>query len=425
MPEHAYNCSTVSVLRSPHPRVTWILDEGLQHGEGPSRRLPSHIAAPDTISVRAYLQPGEAYGTRITTLRRRKFKAEFGIDALFEYYLPQYDLREQKHLPGLRFMWDEANKAVKAKKQKNPTKQTDDEHDRNARKFWFLVLGVGLFTKKTEADQHCDPDDVLIFFTKEQARRRWGAYCRKRHTHDDFDVPDSEEDDRKQGQQHRQPCTYAAPCAPSLRLHQAQQASITYRVCETVKTCQSLHTRQTPHLHETTRFRQARGRVGETGGEAGDAPSVHGRLTTHSGEGTHLGIHRVLAVSIAWALPRAVPNASAGNFTQCRCAPRTIALSAGAAPAHTSLPPNAAASASRAKSTARPTLHHFGGASSTGGSSASESSFARLLYNSSTRKIYKDAEKAVKEMGLEDTVQVVDCEDLVGYCAGKAGKMGK
>jgi hypothetical protein len=42
---------------------------------------------------------------------------------LFEYYLPQYDLREQKHLPGLRFMWDEANKAVKAKKQKNPTKQ--------------------------------------------------------------------------------------------------------------------------------------------------------------------------------------------------------------------------------------------------------------------------------------------------------------
>jgi hypothetical protein len=34
-------------------------------------------------------------------------------------------------------------------------------------------------------------------------------------------------------------------------------------------------------------------------------------------------------------------------------------------------------------------------------------------------------EKAVKEMGLEDTVQVVDCEDLVGYCAGKAGKMGE
>ncbi|KAJ7301438.1 hypothetical protein DFH08DRAFT_978765 [Mycena albidolilacea] len=66
MPEHAYNCSMVSVLRSPHPRVTWALDEGLQHGEGPSRRLPSHIAAPDTISVRASLQPGEAYRTRIT-----------------------------------------------------------------------------------------------------------------------------------------------------------------------------------------------------------------------------------------------------------------------------------------------------------------------------------------------------------------------
>ncbi|KAJ7337609.1 hypothetical protein DFH08DRAFT_964580 [Mycena albidolilacea] len=56
-------------------------------------------------------------------LRRRKFKAEFGVDALFKYYLPQYDLREQKHLPGLRFMWDEANKVAKNKKQNNPTKQ--------------------------------------------------------------------------------------------------------------------------------------------------------------------------------------------------------------------------------------------------------------------------------------------------------------
>jgi hypothetical protein len=34
-------------------------------------------------------------------------------------------------------------------------------------------------------------------------------------------------------------------------------------------------------------------------------------------------------------------------------------------------------------------------------------------------------EKAVKEMGLEDTVQVVDCKDLVGYCTGKASKMGE
>jgi hypothetical protein len=66
MPEHAYNCSMVSVLQSPHPRVTWALDEGLQHGEGPSRRLLSHIAAPDATSARACLQPGEAYGTRIT-----------------------------------------------------------------------------------------------------------------------------------------------------------------------------------------------------------------------------------------------------------------------------------------------------------------------------------------------------------------------
>jgi hypothetical protein len=68
------------VLRSPHPRVTWALDEGLQHGEGPSRRLPSHIAAPDTISVRASLQPGEAYGTRITVASRVRLEIAASID---------------------------------------------------------------------------------------------------------------------------------------------------------------------------------------------------------------------------------------------------------------------------------------------------------------------------------------------------------
>jgi hypothetical protein len=60
----------------------------------------------------------------------RKFKAEFGIDALFEHYLPQYDLREQKHLPGLRFMWDEANKAVKMKKQKNDKASEGEQENR-------------------------------------------------------------------------------------------------------------------------------------------------------------------------------------------------------------------------------------------------------------------------------------------------------
>ncbi|KAJ7840326.1 hypothetical protein B0H14DRAFT_2587551 [Mycena olivaceomarginata] len=79
--------------------------------------------------------------------------------------------------------------------------KSDAEHDANARKHWYLVLGVGLFTKKsgnlfefpcpaisesnfsrTDADARADPHDVLIFFEKSHAVRRWKQHCSRHHT---------------------------------------------------------------------------------------------------------------------------------------------------------------------------------------------------------------------------------------------------
>ncbi|KAJ7337608.1 hypothetical protein DFH08DRAFT_964579 [Mycena albidolilacea] len=323
----------------------------------------------------------------------------------------------------------------------------DDEHDRNARKFWFLVLGVGLFTKKTEADQHCDPDDVLIFFTKELARRRWSAYCRKRHTHDDFDVEEDDESEdssiddlaptpppappRSASVKLKPAATRVVSVKPASRTASAKPSSPVYPSTpakrpistkppvsvkrEGVSVKREVKQVMLPLFMDDSPPTRARGRT-----SASIASSPSASPARSPGPSPTL----LPAISPSVSSVSSISTATSVASHQGR-APSTVTSTAGAAPAHTSLPPNAAPSASRAKSTARPTLHHFGGGSSTGRSSASESSSARLLYNSSTRKIYKDAEKAVKEMGLEDTVQVVDCEDLVGYCAGKAGKMGE
>ncbi|KAJ7475643.1 hypothetical protein FB451DRAFT_1173672 [Mycena latifolia] len=53
----------------------------------------------------------------------------------------------------------------------------DAEHDSNARKFWFLVLGRGLFTLKSDADAEYDKDNILIFFSCAQTTRCWITFC--------------------------------------------------------------------------------------------------------------------------------------------------------------------------------------------------------------------------------------------------------
>ncbi|KAF8181394.1 hypothetical protein K438DRAFT_1767894 [Mycena galopus ATCC 62051] len=67
--------------------------------------------------------------------------------------------------------------------------KNDREYDTNPRKHWYLILGVGLFTKKTDTDDHAAPHDILIFFKKSHAVRRWRGRCMRRHTEDDHSNP--------------------------------------------------------------------------------------------------------------------------------------------------------------------------------------------------------------------------------------------
>ncbi|KAJ6555626.1 hypothetical protein DFH09DRAFT_1084800 [Mycena vulgaris] len=59
----------------------------------------------------------------------------------------------------------------------------DGEHDKNSRKYWYLILREGLFTLKSDADALSAPDDILILFTKAQAQRLWDMHCHKHHKH--------------------------------------------------------------------------------------------------------------------------------------------------------------------------------------------------------------------------------------------------
>ncbi|KAJ7814780.1 hypothetical protein B0H14DRAFT_3476795 [Mycena olivaceomarginata] len=100
--------------------------------------------------------------------------------------------------------------------------KNDNEHDANPRKHWYLILGVGLFTKKTDTENLAAPHDILIFFKKSHALRRWKRHCMRRHTEDDHSNPchcsdpDNGEDDGDDAESvaDAPPCAHSA--APSV-----------------------------------------------------------------------------------------------------------------------------------------------------------------------------------------------------------------
>ncbi|KAJ7475285.1 hypothetical protein B0H11DRAFT_1918250 [Mycena galericulata] len=59
---------------------------------------------------------------------------------------------------------------------------SDVEHDVNPRKLWFLILDWGLYTKKSDAAVVVGAK-ILIFDLRGDAERRWAENCRKWHTH--------------------------------------------------------------------------------------------------------------------------------------------------------------------------------------------------------------------------------------------------
>ncbi|KAJ7867195.1 hypothetical protein B0H14DRAFT_3441892 [Mycena olivaceomarginata] len=172
----------------------------------------------------------------------RKFIAKFGADAFFNYYVPQHKLRGADFLPGLAREYaqqlnqglgerdgvkEEAERVLmmsspewdQSRAQSQPLSDPNlvlcliqmacpmpffpnstnyvgtGEHDKNPRKYWYLVLNQGVFTKKTDADTAAAGSaKVYIFFTRNDARNKWAKNCIRRHAHDGDAVLDAEGD---------------------------------------------------------------------------------------------------------------------------------------------------------------------------------------------------------------------------------------
>ncbi|KAJ7143045.1 hypothetical protein C8R44DRAFT_726328 [Mycena epipterygia] len=385
----------------------------------------------------------------------------------------------------------------------NPPNYVDNrEHDHNTQKFWFLVLDVGLFTKKyavkrtffpayadhtrTDTDRHCvEADDILIFFACTRAGRKWDAHCRKRHTHDDTDSgdgdpndTDSSDDDHIVSAQkllpqypddddsaphpasvpaaaHSASVLAAAPtpsrpvsvkpttraAKPSINSKttlmrpistKRESASVKREVKEEVKRVvmlplfrddsppSSSSPRKPPSGTVTptpmARSKRAKGRPSPP------ASPVCPPRPSPTSSALLASVTSVFSISTASSMC-ASPLKSSHPWRDLR----SSASSAPRTPSASSAPRAASASSTSAgrRPSCRPSHEHLGRGfvkKEAGGANAAftrdvgGSPSTRLLYNSSTRTLYKDAEKAVREMAMEESVLVVDCEDVVGYC---------
>ncbi|KAJ7140862.1 hypothetical protein C8R44DRAFT_866548 [Mycena epipterygia] len=337
----------------------------------------------------------------------------------------------------------------------------DKEHDGNPRKFWFLVLEIGLFTKKTDADPLCQPEEILIFFTKKLALAQWATHCRKRHAHDGDDIvpksdPGSEssaEEDNSTSPSRSSHSSLvplmrpAAPRGPQIlrganarkttpvslkREGSAVKPPVSTR-CGTssphkplpqylddddIPACPpaSIKREGVPVKRKVVPLPLYRDDSPPTSAERDSGKRSARAVTSTPTTGSKHARGRPSPALAPWPprSPPTSPNSSSLSLSSMSVSSLSSA-STTVVPSDQGTPqkaPRHAASVSSATT-----------GSGTSPSHAAASPSARLLYNNTTRKIYKDAEKAVREMVTTETVQVVECEDVVGYCAGQGGKM--
>ncbi|KAJ7134938.1 hypothetical protein C8R43DRAFT_956168 [Mycena crocata] len=425
------------------------------------------------------------------------------------------------------------------------------EHDKNPRKHWYLVLHVGIFTKKVDADAYCDSDDEdgpEIFFTRRRAQKRWDSHCDADHSHSDGEiVPDSEPEDHEDGDGaitdgEASVLRSPSPLADSLPRGGSKSPrkklplfrddddelphSASAAMAPTTGNLPPASTKRADTKREPTVKREAtvkrEGTVKReptmlplyrddsppltpsrkhSGGPKEAAASKRGRpspaISTSIRSVSSISISTASSTTAAAAsgregasptksldhpfrdlassvsaggraprvvvAPTAAPTQPAESRTlraQARGgAPATKELRAsstaprGAAPSSAAAPPRRAATAAPTRGSASMAgggrgLNHFGRnalgkflqpqvgegneSGPGGGAQASSSTTAgaespsarRLLFNNSTRRIYIDVEKAVREMSTTETVQVVEYADVKGYCEGKGGKLG-
>ncbi|KAJ6517562.1 hypothetical protein DFH09DRAFT_1332361 [Mycena vulgaris] len=373
----------------------------------------------------------------------------------------------------------------------------DGEHDKNSRKYWYLVLREGLFTLKSDADALSAPDDILILFTKAQAQRLWDMHCHKHHKHKQDDrAPEYSSDEaaalksppsaRSSSHTRRParspsvtasaptakgkksafksgtkaPAPQHAPAKPSAAVSNRKPTSIGAKREASVPVKRERDVVAQRAVKRDGDVTIMRGTSAPVKVEArtpcklplyldgsDDSLEDDAGLVAERVELAEARVDVPLLLYIDDSPPpsrkRASPSTPTAGSKRARgCpvrspspSPRSYSLSpslssvssistdlssASTAARGTRIP---LSSASAPRRLHRAAAEQLAAAVSKGGGSGFGSASACLLYNSVTRTIYKDVNKAVEEMSLRDSVQVVECADLVDFCAGKSGKV--
>ncbi|KAJ7790882.1 hypothetical protein B0H14DRAFT_2625544 [Mycena olivaceomarginata] len=167
------------------------------------RRMRARRTPEEVEKASRQRKEGDADYREFPSRRRRNFINKYGESHFMNVYLPLYAQLGKKHLPGLKFAIAikcdgekgacyELNPSItlitplyqhflllsslpmvcRLSVEHNGNYKNDSDHDSNTRKFWFLVFGKGLYTKKTDADAAAGSDNgVHIFNTRAQASR--------------------------------------------------------------------------------------------------------------------------------------------------------------------------------------------------------------------------------------------------------------
>ncbi|KAJ7191135.1 hypothetical protein GGX14DRAFT_579234 [Mycena pura] len=316
--------------------------------------------------------------------------------------------------------------------------KTYREHNGNSRKSWFLVLRAGLFTKRTDAQYQADisGSPVLTFRMREEAEAHWAANCREPHPHRRDDGGDQGSEEVEEGK------------VPLFR--------------ENDEVSPLSRARELPTHSVSPRMPASPGRVSPPGGDQGSeedsrpfppppfstparsGPRSRTRACSTPANAVRNSVKReppvkdgveegkvplfreddeVSPLSRARELPThsRSPRMSASPS---RASPPSTGMSAGSVSSVSSLSASVGSSASRTepplRSPRRPpsprpaaTCLHAGGSPSMRARAQSRHHTGLpVLFNNSTRTLYKDAATAVREMGKEDSIQVLELEDL-------------
>ncbi|KAJ6463578.1 hypothetical protein DFH09DRAFT_1347244 [Mycena vulgaris] len=323
---------------------------------------------------------------------------------------------------------------------------TDREHDGNQRKSWFLILRMGLFTKKvdTEFQAQTSGSPVLTFRTRAEAEAHWAANCREFHLHRRDN--NNEEGSEEEGNDSSLPPSPPPSPTPQLphRVRQHAVRSVKRKVHVSVKREVSapLLVKEEP---EAPLFRED--------GDISPLSRPRKHLTPPSPPSSRRRSTSPSAHSVSLRTPG--PDASPS-----RASPPSTGMSTGSISSVSSLSASVPSSGScaapplrslqghpRSSRPVAPYLHAGGWATAGAGSSASTgagssastgagssastgaSSSASaatgvqsrrhaeppVLFNNSTRTLYKDVATAVREMGKGERVQVLEFEDLEDF----------